>query len=534
MVSLLIKKQMTEIFRGYFYDARKNKARSKFATVLFLLLYIGIMVGVLGGMFTYLSIQLCKPFVQAGMGWMYFWLMSLIAIALGAFGSIFNTFSGLYLSKDNDLLLALPIPVRSILFARLASVYLLGLMYSAVVIVPAVIVYFLEAKITPAVVLGSIALILSISFIILFLSCLLGWCVAKISVKLKNKSFVTVFVSLAFIAAYYFVYYKAQLLIQRLVANVAVYGEKVQDASALLYRFGKMGEGDGIAILGYLAGTFLICVLTFVVLERSFIGIVTSTGKTERVVYKEKRVKEKSVKSALLGKEFARFTASPNYMLNCGLGCLALPILGVVFLIKGEDILQKWNQVFAVNGRTDIVLVFVAAMLCLVISMNDMVVPSVSLEGKNLWIAQSLPVAPWEILCAKLKVQLITTGIPLILCDICVACVLDCSMAKIVMILLVSFAFMVFLALLGLFLGINMVNLTWTNELAPIKQSLSVLISMFGGWAVSIATGALYAGTGYKLGMISYLAIVTIVFALLSGLLFGWLKKKGTAKFAQL
>ena len=111
---------------------------------------------------------------------------------------------------------------------------------------------------------------------------------------------------------------------------------------------------------------------------------------------------------------------------------------------------------------------------------------------------------------------------------------LDCSMAKIVMILLVSFAFMIFLALLGLFLGINMVNLTWTNELAPIKQSLSVLISMFGGWAVSIATGALYAGTGYKLGMIPYLAIVTAVFVLFSGLLSGWLKKKGAAKFAQL
>ena len=29
MLKLLLKKQLTEIFRTYFYDAKKNKARSK-------------------------------------------------------------------------------------------------------------------------------------------------------------------------------------------------------------------------------------------------------------------------------------------------------------------------------------------------------------------------------------------------------------------------------------------------------------------------------------------------------------------------
>ena len=55
---------------------------------------------------------------------------------LGAFGSVFNTYSGLYLAKDNDLLLSLPIPVRALMASRLLGVYLMGLMYSAVVILP--------------------------------------------------------------------------------------------------------------------------------------------------------------------------------------------------------------------------------------------------------------------------------------------------------------------------------------------------------------------------------------------------------------
>ena len=52
MFGTLLKKQMTEIFRGYFYDAKKNKKRSTTSTVMFILLYLVVMVGILGGMFT--------------------------------------------------------------------------------------------------------------------------------------------------------------------------------------------------------------------------------------------------------------------------------------------------------------------------------------------------------------------------------------------------------------------------------------------------------------------------------------------------
>ena len=141
MLKTLLHKQMTEIFRSYFYDAKKNKKRSKASTTMFFAIYVILMVGVLGGIFTYLSICMCEPMVIAGAGWLYFTIMSLIAIALGAFGSVFNTYSGLYLSKDNDLLLSMPIPVRYIMISRLLGVYLIGLMYSEVVMLPAIIVY---------------------------------------------------------------------------------------------------------------------------------------------------------------------------------------------------------------------------------------------------------------------------------------------------------------------------------------------------------------------------------------------------------
>lgn len=114
MLKLLLKKQLLEIFQVYFYDAKKNKARSKASTAMYFALFILLVFGLLGGIFTFLAAKLCTPLIEAGMDWMYFALMGLIAVLLGAFGSVFNTYAGLYLPKDNDLLLSMPIPVSAL------------------------------------------------------------------------------------------------------------------------------------------------------------------------------------------------------------------------------------------------------------------------------------------------------------------------------------------------------------------------------------------------------------------------------------
>ncbi|MBQ1619851.1 MAG: hypothetical protein II094_02540, partial [Oscillospiraceae bacterium] len=191
MLKVLLKKQLAEVFKMYFYDAKKNKMRSRWAVAGWIVFFVVIMVGVLGGMFTAMSISLCAPLVSSGVGWLYFLLLGNLAILLGAFGSVFNTYSGLYLAKDNDQLLSLPIPVRTIMAARLTNVYLMGAMYSLVVLIPTLIVYWVVVGVTAARVICALALMLIVTVIVLLLSCLLGWAVAKISLKLKNKSFVT-------------------------------------------------------------------------------------------------------------------------------------------------------------------------------------------------------------------------------------------------------------------------------------------------------------------------------------------------------
>ena len=62
MLKTLLKKQMAEIFRTYLYDAKKNRKRSTASVILFFAMFVLLMVGVVGGMFTFLSIAICGPF----------------------------------------------------------------------------------------------------------------------------------------------------------------------------------------------------------------------------------------------------------------------------------------------------------------------------------------------------------------------------------------------------------------------------------------------------------------------------------------
>ena len=532
MLKVLLKKQMAEVFRSYFYNRKTNKARSKANSIVLFILFGFLMVGVLGGTFTFIALGVCLGLTPVGMGWLYFAMMSGIAVTLGTFGSVFNTYSGLYLPKDNDLLLSMPIPVRLIIISRLVNVYLLGTMYAGVVFIPTLIVYWLIAGATVQNVICGIILFLIVTAIVLILSCVLGWVVAKISLKLKNKSFITVLISLVFIGGYYVVYFKAQEWIKALIANAVVYSENIKNSAYVLFLFGRVGEGDLLATGIFLLATAILLFVTLFVLSRGFLKLATSSGSTKKVRYTEKTAKQKGVFGAVLSKEFARFTSSPNYMLNCGLGVLLLPALGVFLLLKGAELLEIVSTSLAFIPSCGGLLLCAALML--MSTMTDTAAPSVSLEGKSVWIPQSLPIEPKTVLMAKTAMQLLLTEIPMLFAAVCGAVVVQAFVLEKILICAVPLLFALFMALFNTFLGVKNPIMEWTTEIIPIKQSGSVAIALFGGWGFVVVFAAPYLLLGQLTGLTLYLVIWAVILSALSALLYRWLVTKGAMAFSRL
>ena len=532
IVKLLLRKQLKEIFRSYFYNPKTNKKRSVFSTAIWFVFFALVMVGLLGGIFTYLALTLAKPLGAVGMGWLYYVLMTLIAILLGVFGSVFNTYSGLYLAKDNDLLLSLPIEPTAIMTSRLLGVYLMGLMYSAVVLLPTVIVGWICMPLTPMRVVGGLLLILLTSVFVLILSCLLGWVVARVSLKLKNKNIVVVLLSLVFIGLYYFFYFKASEYIRDLVANAVVYGDAVREKAWFVYQLGRIGEGNLAAMVLFFGIVALMAMLMWIVLKRSFLSIATATGKTERRVYRERAVRQKTAQQALYEKEYRRFLSSANYMLNTGLGTVVLLLGGIALIWKGRDLVELFQMLF--EGSVEAVAVLLATVVCFAASMNEMAAPSVSLEGKNLWIAKSLPVSARDCLMAKLKLQLRLTTIPTLFCSACAATTLSGDALLTATVVGVPVLFSVLMACFDLTIGTARANVRWTNEISPIKQSLAVIIALFGGWVFSLLPGGAYLLLRDRLPYWAYLTLVLAVFAAATALLLLWIRTRGAKRFEEL
>ena len=91
MLKTLIKKQMLELFQTYFINNKTGKARTKAGTMLFFGLFI-LLFGGLGIAFYAMAAGLGNVILGSDINWIYFALMSLLSIALGVFGSVFNTY----------------------------------------------------------------------------------------------------------------------------------------------------------------------------------------------------------------------------------------------------------------------------------------------------------------------------------------------------------------------------------------------------------------------------------------------------------
>ncbi len=533
MIKALFKKQMLETFSGFMRSRKTGKKFSKAAGIGFGLLYIYVF-GVLIAMFYMMADMLCAPLSAAGFGWLYFAIMGMVALLLGIVGSVFITYSTLYQAKDNDLLLSMPIPVSKILIARLSGVYVMGLLFEVLVMIPTLVVWFNQGSGGGVGIVLSIFIPLVLSLLVLTLSCILGWVVALVAGRMKGrgKSFAMVALSLGFIVIYYYGYSKAYSMLSGILLNPAGAAETVKGILFPFYHMGLAAEGSFGSMLIFTAIIAGLFAVVYAVLSRSFLKLAITKKGTVKIRYQETPVKTASADRALLRKEFKRFTSSANYMMNCGLGLIFMVVAAIFLLIKGDMVTEFLPLLSEVNG--DIVPMGITAILCMMASMNDMTAPSISLEGKNLWILQVLPVEPWRVLQAKIKLQLLLSALPMAFLTVSALIVIRPAMGFVVLIPVTVMLFALFMALLGLVLNLKAPNLTWTNEVVPIKQSMSVMLTIFGGMGLVLGLGIGYYLLMDTVDALIYLIGVDVLLAVACAAAVRWLKYKGSKIFASL
>ena len=170
--------------------------------------------------------------------------------------------------------------------------------------------------------------------------------------------------------------------------------------------------------------------------------------------------------------------------------------------------------------------------ICTLASFNDITAPSISLEGKTIWLAKSLPVKIEDILNAKVKMHLILTGIPSLFVSLVCIYLSKSDVAMSLFMIITPVLSITFSALFGLIVNLNMPNLKWTNEMVPIKQSLSVFISMMVPMIVNGIAFLLYLNV--IMNEYVYIIIYSILLFVACIYMYQWIRSNGTQIFMHL
>ncbi len=529
MWKALWKKQFLELTSFTYQNRKTGRNRSRAGIVLYGVFFLLIYVSFCG-----LFYQLAGSFVpllHTELNWLYYALLELMALAFGTFGSVFHTYEGLYHAKDNDMLLAMPLKPSMILLVRMCGVAAMGFFYASMILIPALLRGMMEGKVTVGLVVSDLVILLLVTGCITVLSCFLGWIVALLSAKFKNKSFLTVIFFLVFLCAYYYVFYRSYEIVQKILLNSELIGSVIHTWFYPLYLLGRASFGEITALLLCIALTAVCVGLTCFLLTKTFVRIATQKNNGTKAVYKEKKIMNRGMESALLNKEWQRFTKSPMYLLNCGLGTFIMPVLAILSIVNRNQI-RVVLQVFEEVGYFWPV-IFTAG-ICMMATLNDLTAPSISLEGKNIWILQSLPVPTKRVLRAKLKLHWLWTYPPVLFLTVCFAFVSQLSLPAMPGAVLFVAVFVFFSSVAGLVLNLHMPNLKWTNEIVTIKQSMPVMILLFGGWLLVILFGILGYFLTRRMDAAVYLLMLTVVLAVVTVMLYRWLMKEGADIFDNL
>ena len=520
----------TSMFGRFAGGARKRGPVFKVLITLLALYVIGSLFFAVGAYY----LLMVNTLHDMGLDWLYFALGGLMAVTLNIVGSIFITQSQLFSARDNERLLSMPIPPGYILMSRMLTLLALNYVYTALILIPGLIVWIWRVGMSAGALIAFILGGLALPFLSLAVSSACGWVIGLVTARLRRKNLMTFVLFIAFMGGYLYLTLNMQAYMNRLLERGAAIADAVRAAMPPAFWFGQAATGDFLSLLWLILCCAVPFGLVYALISHSYVRILTMKKGAARVKYTARSMKVRGAFTALVRRELGRFLGTPIYIFNAGLGAVMHLVFAGALIVKGEGILRSLLSM-PMDGMDAMIPAMAAMILCFCSVMVNPASASVSLEGKNLWIVKSAPLSTLQILHAKLATNLLAALPTGLIAGVVGAAVLPGDGLSKAALVLLPAAAGTFAALLGLSANLLWPRLDWISEAVVVKQSASVMVSVFGGMAVLALPVILYmawlnaiiAPGVYMLGALVFMA------ALCAGL-YGFVRTGGVRRFEML
>ncbi|MDO5378961.1 MAG: hypothetical protein Q4G52_11560, partial [Clostridia bacterium] len=227
-------------------------------------------------------------------------------------------------------------------------------------------------------------------------------------------------------------------------------------------------------------------------------------------------IRPKAPLLALYQKEVRRYTSSSIYLMNTSAGWLMLLLAaGCIALTNVESVTALLRAALPEEMPLFSLLPLVPALMA---GMSQTTGCSISMEGRQMEVMRSYPVAMRDWLGAKLLLSL-TSAVPVLgICCAVFSAKLKLRGGEAMLLLLFPLSSALLCGVLGLAFNLAFPRFDWEKEMNVVKNSLSVTLSILTGMLLPIAVGALCIATGrVQSVMAAACAVQTVCAALLFG-----------------
>ena len=473
----LIKIEFLKVLSGF---NKKNKKISKTPVfyIALLILFLGILLSV-----TYSSL-IIYPYKDLGTDPSPAVALFSGLTALLIFMTAMRQARGIYIGEDYELLITLPIKKRDIVTSKVISLFALEMVFSLMIMIPhgAMIMVITQ---NVELMLISFLLAFTIPIVPIALAIFISFLVTMATSRFKAANMI----STILYAAVIIVFSGSGMFLSRLSSDTAA--NSFSAIGSIIkwinpsYIFIELAlSTNKLFLLAYIGVTIVVAfiAIAFVIkfYERLH-DIVSSISMKKEYVRKD--LKNKSEGHLLLSLQFKRLVNSKMYFVNTIMGGVMSILGSLVFLIS-------FNQGFAsaegdaIELSKRIVMPIFIATCLFIFAISNPVSSTLNIEGKNFWLTKSLPINYKKYMMSQLYFAWIITLPPSLVTSSIAVIFYHDNALDVVFAYLIPLLFNIFISLIDLAVSVHHTNLKWSNETEAIKNSKSVVITMFINWGV--------------------------------------------------
>ncbi len=488
-------------------------SKGKLALFVFLYIYIAVIFASLAWI---MADGIGKILIPFGFSQIYFGLFTAVSFSVVFILSIFETKATLYESRDNELLLSMPIKVKDIIVSRIFTVLIYNYAETFLLMMPVIIVYAVYGGSIWGII-GSITVSLFIPLFATAISSGVGYIVAIISRKFNKNTFITVILSIGFMAAYFIGY---NYILDGINGLADVSPELAADLAENLGIFGVIGTAsllNPFPLVIIMLLSISSAAVAYIFISKNYVSVITKKNGSINYEYKVAFFVKKSLFSALVMKEFKAFFSSANYILNAGIGSVFGVAAAFMVFIKRDNIMilidifsEIYPNLFA-NMEGSIAIIASAFLLALS-SMSFISAPALSLEGRNLWLLKSLPIPAKYILLAKTIPHITISSFTSVISSAIMIVALGISPVWWAFMFLIPLAGSAFSAFFCAVIGAAIPKFDYVSDVQAIKQSAASGVSMFSMMIISLGIAG---GSVFLLMFLSPIVVGTVLFSVL-------------------